>query len=195
MKMSFKQRLLKFVYPALMAFQKRKAILLENHTRQLPSQSFYQLSVTLNNGATFSFDQLKGKQVLLVNTATGCGFTPQFESLQQLQQQFSDELVVLGFPSNDFKQQEPLSNHEIQAFCQLHYNTGFLMSKKITVRGNQANHVYQWLSQAAKNGWNNQPPAWNFSKYLVNASGVLTHYFDAAIDPLSTEVLSAIKSN
>jgi glutathione peroxidase len=129
----------------------------------------------------------------LVNTASNCGYTNQYEELQQLYEQYNNRLVILGFPSNDFKEQEKGNDDEIARFCKINYGVTFpLMKKSVVIKGAGQNPVFQWLSDAAQNGWNTKTPSWNFSKYLVNESGMLTHYFDPAISPLSKEVLAAI---
>ena len=101
--------------------------------------------------------------------------------------------MVLGFPANDFKEQEKGTDDEIETFCKVNFGVTFpLMKKSIVIKGTGQNEVFQWLTDAGKNGWNNQAPTWNFSKYLVNEEGVLTHYFDTSVSPLSPEVINAI---
>ena len=130
---------------------------------------------------------------MLVNTASECGYTEQLESLQKLWELSKDNLVIIGFPSNDFKNQEKLNNKEIANFCSNVYHITFPVSQKTVVKKSSEQHpIYQWLSDKNKNGWNEKPPAWNFSKYLIDEDGVLTHYFDPGIDPTSAEVMRAI---
>jgi glutathione peroxidase len=157
--------------------------------------SFYSLSAKDIAGNDFNFASLKGKKVLIVNTASDCGFTGQYEALEQLQQQFKDKLVVIGFPSNDFKEQEKGDNDNIAAFCKKNYGVTFpLMSKSIVLKKNHQNEVHKWLTDMTINGWCHQEPAWNFCKYLVNEEGTLTHYFPMTIDPLAAEVIKAIEN-
>jgi len=130
---------------------------------------------------------------LLVNTASDCGYTEQYDALQQLYEQNEDKLVVIGFPANDFKQQEKGTDEEIAQFCKLNFGVTFpLMKKSSVIKGEEQNVVFQWLTDSAKNGWNGKYPSWNFCKYIVSAGGVLTHYFGSSVSPLSREVLNAV---
>lgn len=158
-----------------------------------PTASFYDLHTILNNGEAFSFEELKGKKLLIVNTASNCGYTNQYEDLQKLYEQYKDKLVVIGFPANDFKEQEKGSDEEIATFCKLNFGVSFPLAKKSAVIGADKNEVFQWLSDKNKNGWNEQEPTWNFSKYLVSEDGVLLNYFDPGVSPMSNEVISAIE--
>lgn len=195
--MSYRQSVLKTLYPAIMWSSKasgKKQILI-NTNKVLPVNSFFALSTTDINGKLFSFSDLKGKKILIVNTASNCGFTGQYEALEKLYKQFADRLIVIGFPANDFKEQESGANADIANFCKKNYGVSFpLMEKSIVIKGTQQNEVYQWLSDSKFNGWCNQAPVWNFCKYLVNEEGVLTHYFPMTVDPLSSEVVSAIET-
>lgn len=195
--MTIRQQILKWVYPVWLRFTRLVGLnikTMENTNRQGPSQSFYDLKVILNNGEEFPFSNLKGKKVLLVNTASDCGYTPQYTDLQQLYQENEQDLVVLGFPANDFKEQEKGSDEEIATFCQRNFGVSFPLVKKSTViKGPEQNAVFQWLSDPKKNGWNNQEPVWNFSKYLVSGEGVLLHYYEPSVSPLGPEIGNAIK--
>jgi glutathione peroxidase len=133
--------------------------------------------------------------LLLVNTASECGYTPQYKELQALQENYKNKLVVIGFPSNDFKEQEKLNDDEISRFCEINFGVTFPLGSKSTVKktGDQ-NGVFKWLSSPEQNGWNSQEPKWNFSKYLVNENGMLTHYFDPSVSPLDEAVVNAIVS-
>jgi glutathione peroxidase len=156
--------------------------------------SFYDLKMIANNGEQFDFTSLKGKKVMLVNTASACGYTNQYEDLQKLSEKFKDRLVILGFPANDFKEQEKGSDEEIAQFCKVNFGVTFpLMKKSVVKKTPEQNAVYRWLTDPARNGWNEQEPSWNFSKYLVNEEGTLTNYFDPSIEPMSKEVESAIE--
>jgi glutathione peroxidase len=167
---------------------------IENRNAAKPSASFYNLSAMLNASNKLSFEELKGKKVLLVNTASNCGYTNQYAELQKLYEQYKDQLIVIAFPANDFKEQEKGSDDEIATFCQVNYGVTFPLAKKSTViKSPQQNEVFQWLTDKARNGWNDTEPSWNFSKYLVNEEGVLTHYFDPSISPLSNQITEAIK--
>ncbi len=155
--------------------------------------SFYNLKFTNISGEPVDFDIFKGKYVLIVNTASKCGFTPQFKDLEELQQQYKDSLVVVGFPSNDFGGQDPGSNDEIEEFCQLNYGVSFLMMEKSPVKGDAKNPVYQWLTAVDKNGWNTQEPTWNFCKYLIDPSGKLLSFYPSKVKPGSAEIVGKIK--
>ena len=196
--MTLKQIFLKLIYPLWMFYNKlagRRSKIFENKNKLPPPQSFYDLSVSLNDGTTLSFDSLKGKKVLLVNTASNCGYTNQYGDLQKLLNEEEDKLMIIGFPANDFKEQEKGSDEEIAQFCRINYGVTFpLMKKSIVVKSPEQNEVFQWLTDKNKNGWNDQPPTWNFSKYLVNEEGILTSYFDPSISPISNLVINAIET-
>ncbi len=191
MKMTFRQKILKALYPLVMKFSggSSKGKIIRNSQKAKPSRPFHQLKTSLNNGEELDFSQLKGKKVLVVNTASNCGYTGQYSELQKLQEQYGKQLQVIGFPANDFKEQEKADDASIAEFCQLNYGVSFPLSKKSqVVKGKGQHPVFEWLSNPAENGWNRQPPEWNFSKYLINEDGVLTHYFGPAVSPLSKEV-------
>jgi glutathione peroxidase len=191
--MTIRQKLLKAVYPAIMWLSGKKSETLTN-TNAAPSIPFYSLKTVANSGTVFDFSQLKGKKVLLVNTASDCGYTNQYDELQKLFGQYQDKLVILGFPANDFKEQEKGTDADIAQFCKVNYGVSFpLMKKSSVIKSADQNEVFKWLSDSTRNGWNNQAPKWNFSKYLVDENGILLHYFDAAISPLSKEVISVIE--
>ena len=196
--MTLRQNLLKLIYPIWMSFNKlvgSRSKILENVGKKESQQSFYDLSTELNNGETLSFSAFRGKKVLLVNTASNCGFTNQYADLQNLFEDQKDRLVIIGFPANDFKQQERGNDKEIAAFCEVNFGVRFPLAKKSTVkRGARQHPVFSWLTDKTKNGWTNKQPSWNFSKWLVNEEGMLTHYFDPSISPLSAEVKKAIIS-
>jgi len=193
--MTYRQKLLKAVYPAWMWFTR----LTGKNTRELsgtqqPPVSFYSLKGILNNGDTLDFSGLQGKKVLLVNTASDCGYTNQYNDLQKISEQYKDKLVVIAFPANDFKEQEKGTDSAIALFCKANYGISFpLMQKSTVLRSPQQNPVFQWLTDSAKNGWNNKFPSWNFSKYLVNEKGVLINYFDPSVSPASEAVIKAIE--
>jgi glutathione peroxidase len=188
--MTFRQRVMKFLYPLIMKIGAKKPVI-GTAKAIVP---FYSLTTSLNNGKVFNFDSVKGKKVLIVNTASNCGYTNQYEDLEKLAKQYADKLVVLGFPANDFKNQEAASDAEIANFCQVNFGVTFpLMKKSVVVKAKDQNPVFEWLSDASLNGWNNQAPTWNFCKYLINAEGQLTHFFAQTVSPLSAEVVEAIK--
>src|SRR5260221_13420846 len=191
--MTIRQVINKIFYPALMflgKLKKKEESALINKAYKKPLLTFYTLKSTLNNNTDFLFEQLKGKKVLIVNTASDCGYTGQYDELQKLKELYADKLVILGFPSNDFGEQEKENDTSIAEFCKSNFNISFSLMKKSVVRKQkEQNEIYQWLTDANKNGWNNQPPVWNFSKYLINEEGILTHYFSRGVSPLSKELL------
>lgn len=193
--MSYRQKVLKAVYPIWMWWSNlrgKNATRLANENKQ-PHIPFHSLRGTLNNGESLDFGSLKGKKVLLVNTASNCGFTDQYDDLQKLYEQNVSKLVIIGFPANDFKEQEKGTDEEIAAFCKLNYGVTFpLMKKSTVVRGEGQNEVFQWLTDPGRNGWNDKLPSWNFTKYLVNENGILTHVFGPSVSPGSEEVRDAI---
>ncbi len=194
--MTIRQKILKAVYPAFRFWSKAtgKNVTELSNTSAKPAISFYTLKDTLNNGNEFDFTSLKGKKVLLVNTASDCGFTPQYTDLENLYEQYRDKVIVIGFPANDFKEQEKGTDEEIEQFCKVNFGVTFpLMKKSTVIKHKGQNKVYQWLTNASQNGWNSKPPSWNFSKYLVDEEGMLVNYFGPTISPMSDEIINAIK--
>jgi glutathione peroxidase len=194
--MTIRQQLLKWLYPVFKRLMKKTG----EHGKiamapQLidPPGSFHQLSARLNNGQDFSFDALRGKKVLLVNTASDCGYTAQYAELETLRQSHPDSLVILGFPANDFKEQEKADDAAIATFCSVNYGVQFpIFHKSIVVPGVQQHPVFQWLTNPDANGWNRQAPVWNFSKYLVDEKGRLIAYFGPAVTPGDATITSLL---
>lgn len=188
------QKTRKLLYPLLMLFAPKKKFrrMLYNDKQQQPEQSFYELRTTTVDGNNFDFQLLKGKKVLIVNTASGCGFTPQLAELQSCYNEYRSYLQIIAFPSNDFKDQEKLTNSEITSYCETNYGISFpIMSKTKVTKGHGQNIVYQWLCSAPLNGWNDQAPDWNFSKYLIDEDGALIAYGGPAVSV--KEMLSKIR--
>ncbi|MCS6968665.1 MAG: glutathione peroxidase [Cytophagales bacterium] len=157
--------------------------------------SFYDFKMRDINGNEVDFSRFKGKKVLLVNVASKCGYTPQYAELEELHRRYGDKVTVLGFPANNFGNQEPGTNAEIAEFCRKNYGVSFLMFEKISVKGEDMHPLYRWLSTKELNGWNNESPKWNFTKYLVNENGELIKMFGSSVKPMSQEILSAIGVN
>lgn len=145
------------------------------------------------DGTEYDYSGLKGKKVLIVNTASECGYTPQYEDLEKLYQSYKDKLIILGFPANNFGGQEPGSNEEIKEFCKTKYSITFPMFEKISVAGDDMAPIYKWLTSKDLNGWNDQQPKWNFNKYLLDEEGNLVKYYSSAVKPMSDEIVSQLK--
>lgn len=145
------------------------------------------------DGTEYDYSGLKGKKVLIVNTASECGYTPQYEDLEKLYQSYKDKLIILGFPANNFGGQEPGSNEEIKEFCKTKYSVTFPMFEKISVAGDDMAPIYKWLTSKDLNGWNDQQPKWNFNKYLLDEEGNLVKYYSSAVKPMSDEIVSQLK--
>jgi len=193
--MTGRQKVLKAVYPLWIWWANKRGINNKKASNEIaiPSVSFYSLKDTLIDGTGFDLSQLKGKKVLLVNTASDCGYTGQYDDLQKLSEKYKDKLVVIGFPANDFKEQEKGTDEEIASFCKLNFGVRFPLMKKSSVKkGPGQNKIFQWLSDPAQNGWNGQQPSWNFCKYLVDENGRLTNYFASTVEPMGNELINAI---
>lgn len=158
-----------------------------------PPADFYSLSFKDIKGELFKFKELEGKKVLIVNTASKCGYTPQFAGLEELHQNYGPNLVVLGFPSNDFGSQDPGSNSEILSFCEENYGVTFRMMEKSSVKGSERNEVFRWLSDKTKNGWNDVQPSWNFGKYLIDEEGRLVAFFPSKVKPTDAKIVDKLK--
>ena len=145
------------------------------------------------DGTEYDYSQLKGKKVLIVNTASECGYTPQYDDLEKLYQTYKDKLIILGFPANNFGGQEPGTNEEIKEFCKTKFSVSFPMFEKISVLGDDMAPIYKWLTSKDLNGWNDQQPKWNFNKYLLDEEGNLVKYYSSAVKPMSDEIVSMLK--
>jgi glutathione peroxidase len=189
--MDVRQRILKAFYPLIMKASRggKRGIILHNTKNILPQVSFYSLSATLNNGQQLDFGSLRNKKVLIVNTASNCGYTNQYNELQKLYEESETPLEILAFPANDFKEQEKADDSEIASFCQLNFGVKFPLSKKSKVIKGAGQHpVFNWLTDSSQNGWNNHQPDWNFSKYVISERGVLIKYAGPSISPLDLEL-------
>ncbi|MCW3103907.1 MAG: glutathione peroxidase [Bacteroidetes bacterium] len=156
------------------------------------SKSFYDFKMRAIDGKEIDFSTYKGKKVLIVNTASECGYTPQYDELQQLHETHGSKLTILGFPANNFGGQEPGSNADIGAFCRKNFGVTFQLFEKSDVVGTNQNPLYQWLTSKEQNGWNDEKPSWNFCKYLVNEKGELVKFYSAAVSPMSDEVVGQL---
>lgn len=155
-------------------------------------KSIYDFKVEALDGGTIDFAQFKGKKILIVNTASKCGYTPQYEALEKLYEDQKGKLVIVGFPANNFMFQEPGSNEEIASFCKKNYGVSFPMAAKISVKGKNKAPIYEWLTNKDYNGFKSTTIKWNFQKYLLNEQGQLVAVFDPGTKPDSDEVIRAI---
>ena len=152
----------------------------------MPAGSLYEFQMSAIDGKQIDFSQYKGKTLLIVNTASKCGYTPQYTDLQKLQDTYGNKVTILGFPANNFKGQEPGTNEEIADFCQKNYGVSFQMFEKISVIGEDRHPLYAWLKE--KTG---QEPTWNFCKYLIKPDGTVK-FFNQRVNPMSKEILDEI---
>ncbi len=171
--------------------KKVKSIKEEN---KMSKETIYQFKVEDLSGKMFDFSTLKGKKVMIVNTASKCGLTPQYKDLETLYEEYKDKgLVIVGFPANNFAGQEPATNEEIGAFCQKNYGVTFPMMAKVSVKGADMCEVYQFLTQKAKNGLEDSEVQWNFQKYLINEKGELVKVISPKTLPNDAEIIKWIK--
>ncbi|MCH5600125.1 glutathione peroxidase [Niabella ginsengisoli] len=141
------------------------------------------------SGGTINFADFKGKKILIVNTASKCGYTPQYEELEALYKKYGDKIVVVGFPANNFKEQESGTNEEIASFCKKNYGVTFPMSKKISVKGDDIAPIYKYLVAEAKKKGIEDPVKWNFTKFLIDEKGQLITVFPSKVKPMSDDIL------
>jgi glutathione peroxidase len=161
----------------------------------MSDKSIYQFSVQQLNGETVSLERYRNKVLLIVNTASGCGFTPQLKDLELLRKEFEDQdFEILAFPSNDFGNQEPLEGAAITRFCKINFHTRFDIFDKIHVKGRKAHPLYRFLSNKKQNGRVGSTPRWNFHKYLVNKNGEVADYFYSFTKPSSIKIKRRIRS-
>ncbi|MGB5006519.1 MAG: glutathione peroxidase [Ferruginibacter sp.] len=158
----------------------------------IQTQAIYDFKVESLTGGTIDFAAFKGKKILIVNTASKCGFTPQYEDLEALYKKYQDRLVIVGFPANNFFSQEPGSNENIEAFCKKNYGVTFPMASKISVKGNNIAPIYKWLCNKAENGVMNAKVSWNFNKFLLDENGKLIGHFKSKVKPMSEEIISKL---
>ncbi len=156
--------------------------------------SIYKFKVEDINGEIFDFSTLKGKKIMVVNTASKCGLTPQYEQLEAVYQKYKDKnFVIVGFPANDFLSQEPGSNEEIASFCKLNYGVTFPMMSKVIVKGKDKCEIYQYLTSKSKNGLEDNEVKWNFQKYLINEKGYLEKVISPKVKPDDQEIIDWIE--
>ena len=166
--------------------------LVMNSQDQLPS-TIHGFSITTLDGENLDLSQFKGKKILIVNTASKCGFTSQYKELEELYITYKDRLVIIGFPANNFLSQEPGTNKEIADFCEKNYGVSFPMSEKISVKGKNMEPIYQWLTQKKQNGIKDSKVSWNFNKYLIDEEGRLIEHFGSRVKPLDPKIIQYLK--
>lgn len=163
-------------------------------TPMVARETIYQFKVEDLEGNTFDFASLKGKKILVVNTASKCGLTPQYKELEALYKQYKDKnFVIVGFPANNFGQQEPGSNKEIATFCQKNYGVTFPMMAKVSVKGEDMCAMYQFLTQKSRNGLQDSQVEWNFQKYLIGTDGHLEKVIAPQVTPMDAQIVDWIK--
>ena len=157
-----------------------------------PNKSIYDIKIEGIDGGTIDLNQYKGKKILFVNVASKCGFTKQYDGLQELSEKYEDKLVVIGLPCNQFGAQEPGQNNEIKSFCKVNFGVDFPLTDKIDVKGDNQHPIYDWLTSKENNGKVNSSVKWNFQKYLVDEEGRLIDFFYSTTTPMSTKITKLI---
>lgn len=152
------------------------------------SASFYDIEINSLEGNSINLSEYKGKMILIVNTASECGFTKQYADLQKLYDQYQENLMIIGVPCNQFGGQEPGTAVEIQSFCEKNYGVSFLMTEKVDVKGSNQHPLYKWLTSKEMNGKTNSTVKWNFQKYLINDEGNLVDYYFSMTKPTSEKI-------
>ena len=168
----------------------------ESNEQAMNKENIYQFKVSDLYGSEFDFSSLEGKKVMVVNTASECGLTPQYADLQKLYDQYKDQdFVIVGFPANNFGGQEPGSDEQIASFCKENYGVTFPMMSKISVKGDDKHQVYQFLTEKSKNGLQDSEVAWNFQKYLIDENGELAMVIEPRTLPTDPSIVKWIESN
>ncbi len=158
-----------------------------------PKPTIHNFKVEGIDGSTIDFSAFKGKKVLVVNTASQCGYTYQYEGLEKLYEQYKDKLVIVGFPANNFGGQEPGTNSEIKQFCSGKYNVSFVMAAKVSVKGNDMAPIFKWLTQKSENGVLDANITWNFNKFLLDENGNLIQHFISKVEPTDEAITKYLK--
>ncbi len=158
----------------------------------IAAKSIYDFKVEALDGQTIDFSKFKGKKILIVNTASKCGYTTQYEGLEALYKKYQDKLVIVGFPANNFGGQEPGTNTEIGEFCKKNYGVTFPMAAKVSVKGDDKAPIFKWLTSKSENGVLDAEIGWNFGKFLLDENGHLLSYFPSKVTPMSEEITSKL---
>ena len=154
--------------------------------------NIYSFKVKSVTGKEIDFSAFRGKKILIVNTASECGYTPQYADLEKLYEEHKTNLVIVGFPTNDFGHQEPGTNQQIETFCKKNYGVTFPIAEKITVKGPETAPIYKWLTSKDQNGVLDATIKWNFNKFLIDEQGHLLKKFDSPVSPLSHEIIDLL---
>lgn len=165
----------------------------DGHDPKVKIKSIHDFKVKGLDGNIIDFAKFKGKKILVVNTASKCGYTPQYDELEKLYKTYSDKLVIVGFPANNFGQQEPGTNSEIKEFCTKNYGVTFPMAAKVSVKGDDIAPIYSWLTKKSENGVMDAEIKWNFTKFLLDEKGILIAKFDSKVTPLSDDITKYLK--
>lgn len=174
-------------------FADKKEAVMRPEEAKTGTKSLYDFKMkALIGDETIDLARYKGKKVVLINVASKCGYTPQYADWQAFHEKYGEDIVVLGFPANNFGAQEPGSDEQIATFCQKNYGVTFQMFDKIDVTGKPQHPLYRWLSTKELNGWNDKAPTWNFCKYVVNEEGQVTHFFASGVKPADAEFKKAV---
>ncbi|MBD2702046.1 glutathione peroxidase [Spirosoma sp. BT702] len=188
-----------FILSSFMSFSTLKGIFFGRNAAisapadaKAPTKSLYDFTVNSLDGKPVALSGFKGKKVVILNVASKCGFTPQYADWEKFYKEHGSKIVVLGFPANNFKSQEPGSNEEIAEFCKKNYGVTFPMFEKVSVMGDDQAPLYKWLTTKEMNGWNEQVPTWNFCKYVINEEGKLTNFFGSKVKPEDEEFKKAV---
>ncbi len=156
------------------------------------TKNIYKFKVNSLDGNPIDFASFKGKKILIVNTASECGYTPQYKDLEELYEKYKNKLVIVGFPANNFGGQEPGTNADIKAFCTKNYGVTFPMAAKISVKGDDIAPIYQWLTHKDQNGVLDAEIKWNFGKFLLDENGKMIAYFPSKVKPMSEDIISKL---
>lgn len=162
-------------------------------TKELMGKTIYDYKVESLDGKEINFADFKGKKILIVNTASKCGFTPQYEDLEKLYETYKDQLVIVGFPANNFGEQEPGSNEEIGAFCRKNYGVSFPMASKVSVKGDDTAPIFKFLTEKELNGVKDSQVLWNFTKFLIDENGTLIDSFVSSTKPTDEAIVKYLK--
>lgn len=174
------------------AVQNEKQNTNSNIANRTMEKSIYDFKLKDIDGNEVDFEQYRGQKLLLVNVASKCGYTPQYADLQELHEKYGEQVTIIGFPANNFGDQEPGTNEEIKQFCSESFGVTFPMMDKVSVKGADKHPLFRWLSDKDLNGWNDKEPSWNFCKYFINEKGELVKFFPSSVKPTDDEIISLI---